>query len=676
MRSIVLFVLAACATFAADLRAEPARVSGLDLDGFDRSIRPQDDLYRFAGGNWLARTEIPADRSNYGTFSKLEDDAKDALRALVEASAATRNAAPGSDTQKVGDLYTSFTDTARIEARGLRSLDGELAAIASLRSTRDVYGFMGRAQRLGIGAPVRAFVGQDGRDATRYLVALQQAGLSMPDRDYYLVDDERNLKTRAALAVYIEKLLTLAGRKDGAAAAQRIIALEKRIAQQHWTRVENRNPVKTYNKVTLAAAAELAPGFDFATFLAANGPQAAAITEFNIRQPTYVRALAEIVRDTPVEDWRAYFTYRLLDAYAPYLPKQFDAAHFDFRLGELRGIKEPAPRWRRGVELIDERVGEIAGRMYVERHFPPEARTRIRELVTNLRQAFDLSIDSLDWMSAATKAEAKRKLASFTVKVGYPDQWRDYGKLTVVRDDLVGNLLRSAAFEHERGLDKLGKPIDRTEWMMTPQTVNAYYSPPMNEIVFPAAILRKPFFDPAADDAVNYGGIGAVIGHEISHGFDDQGRQYDGGGNLRDWWTFDDNVRFRERAGKLAAQYDGFKPIDGKSVNGQLTLGENIGDLSGLAMAYRAYQLSLGGKQAPVIDGFTGPQRFFLGWAQIWQRKYRDDELRLRLVTDPHSPSEYRCNGVVANITEFYEAFGVKEGDRLYRPPAERVRIW
>ena len=676
MRNILLSVLVALATFAADLHAEPARVSGLDLEGFDRSVRPQDDLYRFAGGNWLARTEIPADRSSYGTFSKLEDDAKDALRALVEAAAATRNAAPGSDTQKVGDLYASFTDTARIESRGLRSLDGELAAIAALRSTRDVYGYMGRAQRLGIGAPVRAFVGQDGRDATRYLVALNQAGLSMPDRDYYLVDEPRNLKTRAALAAYIEKLLTLAGRKDGAAAAQRIIALEKRIAEKHWTRVENRNPVKTYNKVTLAAAAELAPGFDFTTFFAANGPQAAAITEFNVRQPTYVRALAEIVRDTSVEDWRAYFSYRLLDAYSPYLPKKFDDAHFEFRLAELRGIKEPAPRWRRGVELIDERVGEIAGRMYVERNFPPEARTRIRELVANLRQAFDLSIDSLDWMSAATKAEAKRKLASFTVKVGYPDQWRDYGKLVIARDDLVGNLLRSAAFEHERGLDKLGKPIDRTEWMMTPQTVNAYYSPPMNEIVFPAAILRKPFFDPAADDAVNYGGIGAVIGHEISHGFDDQGRQYDGGGNLRDWWTFDDNVRFRERAGKLAAQYDGFKPIDGKSVNGQLTLGENIGDLSGLAMAYRAYQLSLAGKPAPVIDGFTGPQRFFLGWAQIWQRKYRDDELRLRLVTDPHSPSEYRCNGVVANIAEFYEAFGVKEGDRLYRPPAERVRIW
>ena len=675
MRAIVTTLLFALLTATAPLQAEPARVSGLDLEGFDRSVRPQDDLYRFAGGNWLARTEIPADRSSYGTFSKLEDDAKDSLRTLAETAAATRNAKSGSDTQKVGDLYASFMDTARIEQRGLAPLAAEFAAVEAVRTTRDVYAYMGRAQRLGIGAPLRAFVGQDGRDATRYLVALQQSGLSMPDRDYYLVDEERNLKTRAALATYIERLLTLAGRKEGAATAQRIIALEKRIAQQHWTRVENRNPIKTYNKVTLAAAGELAPGFDFAAFFAGEGPQA-EVAEFNVRQPTYVRALADIVRETPVEDWRAYFTYRLLDAYAPFLPAKFDAAHFDFRLRELRGVKEPAPRWRRGVELIDETIGEIAGRLYVERNFPPEARTRIRELVANLRQAFDVSIDALDWMSPATKTEAKRKLASFTVKVGYPDQWRDYGKLELQRDDLLGNLLRAAAFERGRALGKLGKPIDRTEWMMTPQTVNAYYNPPMNDIVFPAAILRKPFFDPAADDAVNYGGIGAVIGHEISHGFDDQGRQYDGAGNLRDWWTFDDNVRFRERTVKLAAQYDGFKPIDGKSVNGQLTMGENIGDLSGLAVAYRAYQISLGGKPAPVIDGFTGPQRFFLGWAQIWRRKYRDDELRLRLVTDPHSPSEYRCNGVVPNITEFYEAFGVKEGDRLYRPPAERVKIW
>ena len=677
MRPIVLSLLLAATTALASAQAAPpALVSGLDLEGFDRSVRPQDDLYRFAGGTWLARTEIPADRSNYGTFSKLEDDAKNSLRELAEAAAAARNAPAGSDTQKLGDLYASFMDMKRIAAEGVQPLAVELAAIAALRDTRDVYAYMGRAQRLGIGAPVRAFVGQDGRDATRYLVAMQQSGLSMPDRDYYLVDDERNLKTRAALLAYAERLLTLAGQKDAAVAAQRIVALEKRIAQQHWTRVENRNPIKTYNKVAVKAANELVPGFDFVAFLGGDGPQMAAITDLNVRQPTYLRELALIVKDAPIEDWRAYFSFRLIDAYAEYLSPPFESAHFDFRQRELRGVKEQQPRWRRGVDLVDQTIGEIAGRLYVERNFTPQARTRITELVANLRQAFDVSIDALEWMSPATKAEAKRKLASFTVKVGYPEKWRDYGKLSIARDDLVGNLLRVAQFEHDRALGKLGKPIDRTEWMMTPQTVNAYYNPPMNEIVFPAAILRKPFFDPNADDAVNYGGIGGVIGHEISHGFDDQGRQYDGAGNLRDWWTFDDNVRFRERTVKLAAQYGGFKPIDGKSINGQLTMGENIGDLSGLAVAYRAYQISLGGKPAPVIDGFTGPQRFFLGWAQIWRRKYRDDELRLRLVTDPHSPSEYRCNGVVTNMTEFYEAFGVKEGDRLYLPPSERVKIW
>ena len=656
--------------------AEPSLRSGLDLAGFDRSVRPQDDLYRFAGGTWLATTEIPADRSNYGTFSKLEDDALESLRTLTEAAASDATRAPGSDAQKLGDLFTAYMDTARIEARGLEPLAAELGRIDSLQSTRDVFGYFGRAQRFGIASPVNAYVGQDRRQSTRYIAGLSQGGLSMPDREYYLTDDARNVALRAQLQRYIARLFELAGRKDGAAAAERILQLETRIAKLHWTRVENRDPVKTYNKTSVAAAAELAPQFEWRVFLEGLGPEAAVIAEFDIRQPTYLRELAPLVRSTPVEVWREYFRYRLLDANAAFLPEAFDQARFEFRERALSGVQAQQPRWRRGLRLIDRTIGEIAGRLYVEKSFPPEARERIRELVANLRRAFEQSIDSLEWMGPQTKAEAKQKLVRFSVKVGYPDKWRDYSALQIRADDLIGNLQRANEAEFLRQMRRLTQAVDRDEWFMTPQTVNAYYSPPMNEIVFPAAILQPPFFDPLADDAVNYGGIGGVIGHEFSHGFDDSGRRYDGEGNLRDWWTFDDNVRFRERAGRLAAQYSQYKPIADRSINGDLTLGENIGDLSGLAVAYRAYLISLNGKEAPVIDGFTGPQRFFLGWAQVWRRKYRDDELRTRLITDSHSPSEYRCNGVVTNMAEFYDAFGVKPGDRLYREPTERVKIW
>jgi predicted metalloendopeptidase len=650
--------------------------SGLDLDGFDRSVRPQDDLYRFAGGTWLAKTEIPADRSNFGTFSKLEDDALAALRELIEAAAADGKRVSGSDAQKLGDFYTAFMNTELIEKRGLAPLTAEFGRIEQIVKPEYVFVYFGRAQRVGLGAPVNAYVGQDRKQSTRYIPGLSQSGLTMPDREYYLADDARNVKARADFAIYAEKLLSLAGTADATAAASRILALETAIAKLHWTRVENRDPVKTYNRMSLADATTAMPAFDWRAFISGMGPEAAAIGEFDIRQPTYVRQLGELVRATPVATWREYFRFRALDANAAFLPQVFDAARFEFRERALRGVQEQQPRWRRGLNLIDRSIGEIAGRAYVEKTFPPEARIRIQELVANLRAAFAQSIDSLEWMGPETKTEAKRKLAAFSVKVGYPDEWRDYSTLQVSADDLLGNLRRVNEFEFLRQMNRLGKPVDRTEWGMTPQTVNAYYSPPMNEIVFPAAILRPPFFDPSADDAVNYGGIGGVIGHEISHGFDDSGRRYDGEGNLRDWWTFDDNVRFRERAGRLGAQYTGYKPIDGRSINGDLTMGENIGDLSGLAVAYRAYMISLAGKPAPVIDGFTGPQRFFLGWAQIWRRKYRDDELRVRLVTDSHSPSEYRCNGVVTNMTEFYEAFGVKPGDRLYREPADRVKIW
>jgi putative endopeptidase len=653
--------------------APPLR-SGLDLQGFDLSVRPQDDLYRHVAGRWLETTDIPADRSNYGTLPRLEDEAHAAVRSLVEAAAAEPALAAGSDRQKIGDFYASFMDTDRLAVLGATPLAAEIARILEIRNVRDIYVYIGHAQRIGVPHPVMLYVSPDARDSASYVASIYQSGLTLPDRDYYLAPDPRSVALRAAFHRYVARLLALGGEANAGSAAQRVAALEDRIANHHWTRVQNRDPVRTYNKGTLADAAKLAPGFDLPALL--EGAQLPGVGIVDVNQPTYLRELARLIRTTPVADWKLYFKFRLLDTYAPFLATSLAQAHFELHDRDLRGVQQQQPRWLRGVLALDDAMGELVGRLYVERNFTPEARSRMLQLVGNLTQAFRESIDSLDWMSPATKAEAQRKLARITVKIGYPARWRDYSALQVVRGDLAGNVRRAREFEFARQFAKLDAPVDRGEWLLTPQTVNAYYSPPLNEIVFPAAILRPPLFDPTVDDAVNYGAIGSVIGHEISHGFDDQGRQFDGEGNLRDWWTFDDNVRFRERAGRLVAQYGGYRVIDERTLNGQLTLGENIGDLSGVALAFRAYRLSLAGGEPPVIDGYTGPQRFFLGYAQVWRRKYRDDELRVRLVTDPHSPSEFRANGVVTNMTEFHEAFGLQPGDRLYRAAGERVKIW
>jgi predicted metalloendopeptidase len=652
-------------------------LSGLDLSGYDRSVRPQDDLFRFVNGEWLRRTQIPADRSNYGAFTALDDKAQADLKAIIEEAAGATDRAPGSDAQKAGDFYLSYMDTARIEALGLTPLRAELERIGRIHDTQALAWHMGYSQRIGVSHPVMLWVAQDEKNTSRYIPILYQHGLSLPDRDYYLKTDEKSVALRAKYQAYVTQLLRLAQFENPAEAAKRILALETRLAGAHWTRVQNRDAVATYNRFTVDAATAAAPGFDWAQFI-----DGAALElensggEFVVSQPSFFAGLGTAMREVPLSDWKLYLEYKLINQFAPVLPAAFVDAHFEFYGRTLKGIEEIRPRWKRAVEAIDDTMGEIVGRMYVERHFPPAAKTRMDELVKNLLRAFELSIDELDWMSSATRQAAREKLARFTVKIGYPDKWKDYSGLSVSRYELIGNLLRSAAVEHRRAIGKLGKPVDRTEWLMTPQTVNAYYYPPMNEIVFPAAILQPPFFNVAADDAVNYGGIGAVIGHEISHGFDDQGRKYDGDGNLRDWWTPEDAERFHQRAAGLAAQYSAYNPIDDLHINGELTLGENIGDLSGLAVAFKAYELSLGGKTPPVIDGFTGEQRFFMGWSQVWRRKYRDEELRVRLVTDPHSPSEYRANGIVSNIAEFYRAFDLKPGDRLYRPPAERVEIW
>jgi predicted metalloendopeptidase len=651
----------------------PLLASGLSLEGFDRGVRPQDDLFRFANGTWLDTTVIPADRSNYGSFTLLDDEAQANVRAIVEEAARSPDKVPGSDAQKIGDFYLSFMDTARADALGLKPLAAELGRIEAIASAQDVNRYFGYSQRIGIAHPIWFSVDQDEKNTSVYISYAYQKGLTLPDRDYYLQTDEKFVAIRAKYLEYITRLLELAGETDAPALAQRIMALETRLATGQWTRVQNRDAVARYNKFTVEEADKLTPGLRWGEFLGAAG---VPVTELVIGQPSFFTALGAAVEEVPVEDWKAYLRYKLIDGYAPYLSAAFVDLHFDLHGRTLKGIEENRPRWKRAVESIDDTMGEIAGRLYVQKHFRPEAKRRMDELVANLVEAFRLSIDELDWMSPATKLEAQKKLASFTVKIGYPDKWKDYAALTIAADDLVGNLMRSAAVEHARYVGKLGKPIDRSEWLMTPQTVNAYYNPSMNEIVFPAAILQPPFFNVAADDAVNYGAIGAVIGHEISHGFDDQGRKYDGAGNLRDWWTGDDEERFKQRAGKLVAQYAAFSPLEGMKVNGELTLGENIGDLSGLAVAFKAFELSRNGKPPVVIDGFTDEQRFFLGWSQVWRRKYRDEELRSRLLTDPHSPSEYRTNGVVTNMSEFHRAFDLKPGDRLYRQPEERVEIW
>ena len=654
----------------------PAPVSGIVISNADQAVRAQDDLFRHVNGNWLKTTEIPADKSNYGSFTKLADDAQAQLKDIIEASAAAKNA-PGSEAQKVGDFYNSYMNEAKREELGLKPIEPYFAEIDALKDKSALAAWFGKVQRDGVSTPIAMFINNDEKDASKYISYFYQSGLGLPDRDFYDVkkkSDEKSQAIRDAYVKHIETMFTLAGQKDPAAAAKRIYALEEKIAHGQWDRVTNRDPQKTYNKVETAKLSTLTADFDWAAFVGGLG----LANEANVvvAQPTYINELGKVIKAGSLDDWKLYAKWRVLAGAAPVLAKAFDDENFNFYSKTLRGTQEQQPRWKRAVQTIDNSIGEAVGKIYVEKHFPPEAKARMEKLVQNLLVAFGQGIDGLEWMGADTKKAAHEKLGKFTYKIGYPDKWRDYSALTISADDLLGNIVRATQFEYDRNLNKLGKPIDRSEWFMTPQTVNAYYNPTMNEIVFPAAILQPPFFNMAADDAVNYGGIGAVIGHEIGHGFDDQGSQYDGDGNLRNWWTEQDLAEFKARTSKLVAQYNAFEPLPGKHVNGEFTLGENIGDLGGLTIAHKAYQLSLNGQPAPVIDNLSGDQRFFMGWAQVWARKYREEELSQRLVTDPHSPSEYRCNGIVRNLPEFYAAFDVKEGDALFLRPEERVKIW
>lgn len=645
--------------------------SGIDLGAMNTEVRPQDDFFAYVNGGWMEKTEIPSDKSRWGAFDLLRDRSTEQVKALIMEAGEHADSA---DAEKIGALYNSFMDEEQIEKRGLSALDGEMAKIDAIENPGDLSRYFAYADTMGYDAPFGVFINQDAKDVESYIAHFWQSGLGLPDRDYYFDDSDKGKKLQQAYRDYLVKVQQLADLEDAEAMADTVYQLEESLAEHQWTRVDNRDPDKTYNKKTLAEVAEMLPAINWDQYL----PTAQIENAENVivGQPDYFAAANQIIADTDLGTWKRYLKVRLLTSMAPYMHGELARARFDFYGTEIQGVEEMEPRWKRAVKFVNGSAGELVGKRYVTKHFPPEAKARMLELVDNLKAAYRDSIKSLTWMSEETKKEALSKLANFTTKIGYPDEWRDYSDLDVSGDDLVGNVLAARQFEADYERNKLGQPLNRKEWHMNPQTVNAYYNPPMNEIVFPAAILQPPFFNMEADDAVNYGGIGGVIGHEIGHGFDDKGSKYDGKGYLNNWWTDSDRENFDQLTGELVAQYSAFEPLPDEHINGELTLGENIGDLSGLGIAYKAYQMSLDGDEAPVIDGFSGNQRLFMGWAQVWRGKIRDEALSTKMKTDPHSPGKYRVLGVLPNVDAFYTAFDVKEGDDMYLPEDERVVIW
>ncbi|BDM65891.1 peptidase M13 [Shewanella sp. NFH-SH190041] len=672
--------LAGCSTSESGNRETSAvsqskAISGIESQYFDPAVRHQDDFYYSVNGKWLANTPIPADRSNYGTFTALYDQSQQALKKIIEQAAAQANKAEGSTEQKIGDFYQSYMDTDLVNKLGITPLKPLLADIANAKTHQDIAAVMGKLLINGSSIPFGFYVNNDAKNSSQYAVYFVQSGLTLPDRDYYIKNEPKFEQSRAALSRYVTELMTAAGYDGASRAARSVEVIETTIAHHQWSRTESRDANKSYNKMSIAAFDRLAGKFDYPAFAKAVG-LAGKTEDLIVRQPSYVEAIGKKFGNFPVRMWQDYLAFHLVDSYAELLSQNFVDLHFAFHGKTLMGIEQQKPRWKQAVDAADGVIGELVGEIYVAEYFKPEAKARMEQMIKNLIKGFEVSINELEWMTPATKQAAQEKLAKFTYKIGYPDKWKDYSGLEIRADQLVGNYERYAKFEYRDMINKLGKPIDRSEWHMTPQTVNAYFNPVNNEIVFPAAILQPPFFNMEADDAVNYGGIGAVIGHEISHGFDDQGAKYDGDGNLRNWWSAQDKQEFQKRANQLAAQYSQYEALPGKFVNGEMTLGENIGDLGGLTVALRAYEMSLNGKPSPVIDGLTGEQRLFMGWSQIWRRNYRDEEMGRRLLTDVHSPSHFRAMGTPRNIPEFYEVFQVKEGDKMYLPPEQRVKIW
>jgi putative endopeptidase len=670
-----LALAAACSQTKSDSTPPaPAKAAigtfGIDLSTRKDSVKPGDDFFAYANGTWLDTFPIPPDKAAYGMANKVDDDARANVRKIIEDAAAQKKPA-GTIEQKIGDYYASFMDTAKIEADGINAVKPDLDRIAAVKTTSELSRLFGE---VGFQAPVGGYVDQDPKDPNRYNLVFVQAGLGMPDRDYYLKDDPKLKEARTAYLAHVGRMLASAGVPEPEAKAAKIVALETKIAQVHWPAERTRDTLANYNPKTRAQLIAFAPGLDWQAML--DAMEIGSWDLYNANTPTALKSIAALVKSQPLDDWKAYLTYHHLHNHAPFLPKAIDDENFAFFGKTLAGRERQRDRWQRGVDVVSGALAEAIGQVYVERHFPPESKSKIDALVANMKDAFKASIEKLEWMGPDTRARALEKLAAFRVKIGYPDKWKDYSTMDIKPGALLANERAASLWEWRFQAGKLGKPVDKDEWLIPPQTVNAYYNPGTNEITFPAAILQPPFFDPNADPAVNYGGIGAIIGHEMGHGFDDQGRLYDATGKLDDWWTKTDNDAFKKRASGLVAQYGSFEVLPGQKVNGELTLGENIGDLGGMGVAYQAYRTSLGGKEPPVIDGVTGDQRFFLAYAQAWRTKVRDEALRAQVLSDPHSPAAQRVNGVVRNVDAWYTAFNVQPGEKLYLPPADRVKIW
>ena len=668
--AVIALTLAACNNAA---EKEPAVLGtfGIATANMDVTVQPGENFYEYVNGGWLEKTEIPGDRARYGAFSVLADRAEKRVREIIETAANKEN--PSADEKRIGDFYNAYLNTDRIEELGLSPIQADLDRIRAAETHDDILNLMSDVG-LGLDAPVSPYVYIDAKENDQYIVYLSQSGLSLPNRDYYFDESEKGQNILTAYEGLVRTMLTEASVEDAASRARAVMDFETALAEGHWDRVKSRNRDLTYNKMTVTELADEAPGIDWSAMLTdvGLGDQDTVV----VRQKSAIFSAAGVFAGTPVEVLKDYLTVSLLNSNSSYLPKRIDDASFEFYGKTLRGQEEQRPRWKRAVSAVNRTLGEVVGKVYVKEYFPPDSKAQMNALVENVRASFKEGIEGLDWMADETKEQAQYKLKKFNPKIGYPDKWETYEGLEIDADDLMGTIKSARKWSWEDSIAQLGQPIDRDEWGMTPQTVNAYYNPTLNEIVFPAAILDAPFFDPNADPAVNYGGIGAVIGHEMGHGFDDQGRKSDGDGVQRDWWTAEDAEAYKGRAKALADQYSLFEPLPGENLDGNLGLGENIGDLTGVTMAYEAYKRSLDGKEAPIIDGFTGDQRFFMAWAQVWAIKWREEALSAQIKNGPHSPGEFRANGIVRNFQPWYNAFDVKPGDAMYIPPEQRVKIW
>jgi len=645
----------------------------IDPANMDTTVSPADNFFYYANGGWLKNNTIPESEARWGSFDMLRENNLNTLHDLLDEAAAA-NAANGTAEQKVGDFYKSGMDSAAIDAAGLKPLNEVLAGIDNITDANGVIKEIAKLRTMGMSQVFSFSVSPDDKDVTKQICQIYQGGLGMPDRDYYFNKDERSETIRKAYKAYQVKTLEMMGVANETEAAAKVYALEEKLAAASLTRTERRDPYKVYNKFSLADFSKTTPGMDWKSIFA--DMKVTGEDSVIVGMPGFMTEVSKLLKNTPVDVWKTYLKFHVVNDMAPYLSSNFDNARFDFYGTTVRGLKEQKPRWKRVLYVVDGSVGELLGKTYVDKHFAPEAKQRMLDMVNNLQKTYEDRITRLDWMSEETKHKAIAKLNTFVKKIGYPDKWRDYSKLNVVADNYVQNIFASSAFDYDYMISRLGKPVDKTEWFMTPPTVNAYYNPAFNEIVFPAGILAFPFFDKDADDAVNYGGIGGVIGHEMTHGFDDQGSKYDADGNLKNWWTDEDAERFNAKTGVVVEQFNNYTVLDTVHVNGQLTLGENLADLGGLAIAYEAFQKTEQAKKGEKIDGFTPNQRFFLSWAQVWRANTRDEELANRIITDPHSPVEWRSNGPLSNMPEFYEAFGVKEGDKMYRPEEIRAKVW